>query len=42
MFQALGKQAVIHHPELHRRQVKSQTSIDENNYITSRVINSWK
>ena len=40
VFQALGKQPVVHRPELDRRQISSQTIIDVNNYITSDTINS--
>ena len=36
VFQALGKQPVIHRPELHRRQMNSQTIIDVNNYIAQK------
>ena len=42
MFQALGKQPVIHRPELHRRQINSQTIVDVNNYITADIINCEK
>ena len=38
VFQALGKQPVIHCLELHRWQINSQTSIDVNNYITPDII----
>ena len=42
VFRALGKQPVVHRPELHRRQINSQTIIDVKNYITSDIINSGK